>query len=344
MSKELKWGALIAIIAASIYAVFGQLLIVNNTVISVVNSFTADVNAVLPNSYVVGIVVILLILINVGILITNLLVNKPNKWLAPLTAGLLLLTGIVYFYTPTIFVAATNLENVDVTSIFTASKPSTLFGLVEDAADVVFAGGASTINGLVSIILSIVFIREVFKTSVITVKDIAEMASLVGLALVLDLAIFKLKVVPNGGSISLVMVPLFIIALRKGPLKGVIACGIVFGFISCLIDGYGIVTYPFDYLLGFGSIALAGFFRKFIFREDGKITVSSCLFLLLAVFVGVFGRFVASTISGIILYGTDLVGSMIYQLTYLAPSSIIVLIALFLLYKPLIVINSRFKA
>ena len=50
----------------------------------------------------------------------------------------------------------------------------------------------------------------------------------------------------------------------------------------------------------------------------------------------------ASTISGIVFYGLDFFGSLVYQLTYLGPSMLICLVALILLYKPLLIINSLF--
>lgn len=316
MSKEFKWGSLIAMVALSIWVIFGQILIVDSGEVSLFSMFSD------PNSFTAVIVIALLVL-NLMVVILNVSLSNEVKWLPLTSTGILLLTSVIYFYLPEIYIAINQIDD-DVVSVF--------------------HGSSILINGFSSFLLMIIYIRESFKKFNMTVKDIAEMASLVGLSLVLDLAIFKLKVVPNGGSISLVMLPLFILSLRKGPLKGFIACGIVFGFINCIIDGYGIVTYPLDYLLGFGSIALAGFFKPLVFNVEGKMTVSSSLFLVLAVFIGCFGRLVFSTISGMVIYETAFVDSVWYQLSYIGPSSAIVLVALFLLYKPLIAINKRFEA
>ena len=67
-----------------------------------------------------------------------------------------------------------------------------------------------------------------------SVRDIAEIAILVALALGLDK--LKISVGATGGSVNFAMFPLFVIALRHGPFKGFIAGGIVYGLISCLLD------------------------------------------------------------------------------------------------------------
>lgn len=203
----------------------------------------------------------------------------------------------------------------------------------------------SFLLGVASIALGLYYLSKVFQNNVFTVKDIVEIATLVGLAMILDLSIFKIRIGANGGSISLAMIPLFIIALRKGPIKGFIACGIVYGLINALIDNYGLVYYPLDYLLAFGSIALAGLFSKIIFPKDKENpTVKGCLFLSLAVILCCVLRTLFHTISGVVLWETPFVDSLIYQLLYMGPDTAIVLLALLLLYKPLIIINKKYPA
>ena len=97
-----------------------------------------------------------------------------------------------------------------------------------------------------------------------SIKDIVEIGILISLSLVFDQSFLKIRIGQNGGSISLVMLPLCILSLRKGFVKGFIGCGVIFGLISCFLDGYGFFTFPLDYLLGFGSIAVIGIFNKFI--------------------------------------------------------------------------------
>ena len=95
------------------------------------------------------------------------------------------------------------------------------------------------------------------------VHDIVEIAMFVAIALVLD-NFLKIPLGASGGSINLAVLPLVLLALRHGWFKGFVAGGIIFGFISCLIDGYGLVTYPLEYFVTFGSIAIVGAFSKLI--------------------------------------------------------------------------------
>ena len=81
-----------------------------------------------------------------------------------------------------------------------------------------------------------------------------------------------IRIGATGGSINLAMLPLLIISLRHGPFKGFIGGGIIFGFITCLIDGYGLITYPLEYFLAFGIVGILGFFSHFIHKsmEENK--------------------------------------------------------------------------
>lgn len=201
------------------------------------------------------------------------------------------------------------------------------------------------IMGVITIGFSIYFVSFIFDKTRFSVRDMIEIAMLIGLAIILDLSFLKFKIVPNGGSVSFVMVPLIIIALRHGFVKGFISTGIIFGLTTCLLDGYGFFTFPFDYLLGFGSMAFAGLFKKYILQKDkSKFTFIGVLTLLLSFVVAVVGRTLSSTISGMLFYGLGFLDSLIYQLTYLGPSALICLVALALLYKPLLIINRLYPA
>lgn len=181
------------------------------------------------------------------------------------------------------------------------------------------------------------------QTFVFSVKDIVEIAIFVALAFIFDLPFLKVTIGQNGGSISISMLPLFIIALRKGWFKGFIAAGIAYGLLTCLFDGYGIITYPFDYLLGFGSISVAAFFRKFIFNDEYKVTGKGILFIVISVVVVCVLRTGAATLSGMILYKLNFVSSLIYNLTYLLPSFGIVLALLLILYRQLLVVEKNHR-
>ncbi|MCD8204330.1 MAG: energy-coupled thiamine transporter ThiT [Coprobacillus sp.] len=205
-------------------------------------------------------------------------------------------------------------------------------------------GAYSFVVALICIVLTCYYSQFIFINNQFTISDIVEIAMLVALSIILDLPVFKIKISANGGSISLAMLPIFIIALRKGFIRGFISGGIIYGLLDCMIDGYGIVTYPLDYLLGFGLLAIIGLFRKWIFNKDKKVTALGIIFLIVGILVGCACRTMASTLSGIFLYGLNFIDSLIYQLIYIGPSAGIVLVAMLVLYKPLLNINARYPS
>ncbi|MDR1697324.1 MAG: energy-coupled thiamine transporter ThiT [Erysipelotrichaceae bacterium] len=175
-----------------------------------------------------------------------------------------------------------------------------------------------------------------------TIKDISELAILVALAVILDFV--KIRLLPNGGSISLEMLPLFLIALRHSFIKTFIACGLIYGFISSSISGYGLAYYPFDYLLAFGAIAVLSLFRHLVSRNNrGTYRLSSMCWLALGVILAVLLRFIAATISGMIYWETGFIDSMLYNTPSLASGALCVVVLL-VAFPLLIKINRRFKS
>ena len=137
------------------------------------------------------------------------------------------------------------------------------------------------------------------------VRDIVEIAMLVALAVVLDLDGLKFTVFASGGSIGLTMVPLFILAFRHGVVKGFFGIGIVYALITCILDGHSWAYFPFDYVLAYGSICLAGFFKPFIFKEEmttKKDYALSITFFVIAIVLGCITRLIGTTLSSLIIY------------------------------------------
>lgn len=174
----------------------------------------------------------------------------------------------------------------------------------------------------------------------ITVREMCESAMLIALAIVLDLPFCKIQIGTGGGSISLTMFPLFVLALRLGPIKGFIASGIIYGLITCLTDGWGFATFPFDYLLGYGSVAIIGFFRKKILENPNLI--NGIIILTLSVILSLIFRIFASCLSSIILYDFNFVEAIIYNIAYIVPSGVLTLDLILVLYKPMLLVNKRF--
>ena len=199
----------------------------------------------------------------------------------------------------------------------------------------------SVIPAIFNFILSLLVLSFASEDIKFSTKDIAEMGVLIAAALVLNF--IRLFPAPTGGSVNLQMLPLFILAIRKGPIKAFIGCGVVFGLISCLTDGYGLATYPFDYLLGIGSTAILGQFSKQILREETETyNLKGEIFIFIGVTLATALRFVAGTISSMVLYDYDFVPAVLYNVGYVFISAGISLAIIMALYGPLLKINRRF--
>lgn len=174
-----------------------------------------------------------------------------------------------------------------------------------------------------------------------TVREIVEEGVLISLAFVLNF--IKIPVGPTGGSINFQMLPLMIIALRHGPQHGFIAGGIIYGLLTCLTDGYGFACYPFDYLIGFGSVAVMGFFRKFIFsKEQNTYNFKGIIFILIAGLLSTVVRYIGSNVSSIVVYGYTLKAALEYNAFYIPLSGLVATLAFIAIYGPLIKINKRY--
>ena len=182
------------------------------------------------------------------------------------------------------------------------------------------------------------------KTFGFSVHDMVEIAMLSALAIILD-QFLKIRIGATGGSINLSCLPLFIIALRHGPFKGFIGGGIIFGFITCLIDGYGLITYPLEYFLSFGIIGILGLFSHFIHNsmlvnDKRKIILSYALIFMCSVII-LTVRLFGATLDSMLLYEYEFVPALVYNISYIGPSSLIVTIC-FAALLPVIVRINRF--
>ena len=199
----------------------------------------------------------------------------------------------------------------------------------------------SVIPTIFYFILSLLVLSFASEDIKFSTKDIAEMGVLIAAALVLNF--IRLFPAPTGGSVNLQMLPLFILAIRKGPIKAFIGCGVVYGLISCLTDGYGLATYPFDYLLGMGSTAILGQFSKLILRDDVETyNFKGELFIFIGVTLATTLRFVAGTISSMVLYDYAFAPAALYNVGYVFISGGVSLVIVMALYGPILMINRRF--
>ena len=121
-------------------------------------------------------------------------------------------------------------------------------------------------------------------------RMLAEAGIMIALALVLGM--LKPYEFPNGGSISLEMLPLFLFCVRWGFGRGLLACT-AFGILQVFVQGavaYGWVSIILDYIVAFMPLCLCGLGKG----KPGGLFWGSAL--------GAFGRFLIHFISGITIY------------------------------------------
>jgi thiamine transporter ThiT len=206
-------------------------------------------------------------------------------------------------------------------------------------------GVGSILAAVIAFVAGLLSFSAAFEEEKTSVRDMTEIAILSASAIIIDVIFHYFPHIEGQfGSISLATLPLFFIALRHGPTKGFLASGIVFGLITCFTDGYGFFLYPLDYLVGFGSCAVLGFFQPFILNEKVKTyNVKGEIFIFVGVLLAAIVRFVGSTASSIINYGLDLGTALIGNSIYIPISAGLSAIVLMAIYGPLINLNKYFK-
>jgi thiamine transporter len=167
-----------------------------------------------------------------------------------------------------------------------------------------------------------------------SVSIIAELG--IALALAAVLGQLRLFTAPQGGSVSLEMLPLIFVAVRRGMVPAVI-CGAVFGLLQLRLPGaywYHWKQVILDYPLAFAAVGLAGL-----------IAVRGVRSLVAAICIGSLARFVFHFLSGIIFFSSYAPASWLkhwwgsptysvtYNLLYLVPEAAITGIALWPLLK-----------
>ena len=178
------------------------------------------------------------------------------------------------------------------------------------------------------------------RKSFLSVKEMVEIALLVSLAIVLDLDGLKISLGSNGGSIGFTMLPLFILGYRHGFLKSLVGVGLIYGLTTNLLDGWGIIYYPFDYFVAYGiSIAVSSLFSKFIFNNN-KMIIKYGWLTLSVVSAGLI-RIIGHTLSSMIFYEYTLGAALSYNIAYVLPSIVICLIVLYMALPTLIILNKN---
>jgi thiamine transporter len=188
---------------------------------------------------------------------------------------------------------------------------------------------------------------------------LVEVALAVALAVVLNFIQIRLPFNIAGGSVNLCMLPIAVVALRRGPLAGAIA-GALFGGIDLLLEPFilfplqVILDYPAPYLLfGLGVGLFSKLYRTTAERDgqriSGRFVLSGTAVIVAALLVGAIARLSSHVISGVLFfaeYAADFfveypnllqagpldaglnvwIYSLIYNLLYIIPSTIAALI------------------
>lgn len=151
------------------------------------------------------------------------------------------------------------------------------------------------------------------------IKPIIETSIMIALAVVLELlSTFLQSVIPflnaawlQGGTVTLAMLPIALIAYRHGLEYGLIS-GLCFGILNFLIGGAVIYHWGsviFDYILAFTAWGLVGIFKK---KNESK------LFFILGILIAGVVRYACHTISGVLFF-SEFAGDLaiwIYSLVY----------------------------
>lgn len=170
-----------------------------------------------------------------------------------------------------------------------------------------------------------------------------EIAIFAALGFVLDFIAFRM---PQGGSVSLVMIPIVLMAFRRGVAAGVVTgllvglLQIVTGFISVapLSFGFVVMQVILDYLLAYGVVGLAGMMRgRYLEAVQANKTGKIIVMVALGVLIGSFLRYVIHVITGILFFGMFAEGnvfvySAVYNATYMIPVAIVAAIVCSLLF------------
>ena len=140
-----------------------------------------------------------------------------------------------------------------------------------------------------------------------------------------------------GGSLSFVMIPLIIYAIRWGAIQG-LCVGLAFGTLKYFFSNGWALTWEsmiLDYAVAYMLLGIGGLLR-------GKSQSA-----WLAALIGCFGRFVVHFVSGVTIYAeyvspifgwngsSSAVYSILYNGSYMLPNTVLTVLAVFLLQKPL---------
>jgi len=155
----------------------------------------------------------------------------------------------------------------------------------------------------------------------------------VAVALAVALSFWKVLTMPQGGSVSLDMIPLLLLAARRGTPVGLLG-GLLFGLIKLLLGAY--IVHPIqailDYPLAFTVLGFAGLWVRYGTTYNDYLRNGFSLAFALML------RFVSHFISGMVFFGEYApegtpvwLYSLTYNATYYIPEMIVALVVVLIL-------------
>lgn len=172
--------------------------------------------------------------------------------------------------------------------------------------------------------------------SSVTLRALCEGAVFVALAQVLGY--IKLFELPQGGSVGIGMLPIFIFCARWGFGPGMIA-SFAYSLLQLLLDGayaWGWESILGDYILAFTVLGVAGLFHKNRYGFFIGSAVGSLARFLVHYVVGavVWGEYMPDTFFGMTMT-TPWFYSLLYNGSYMVLDMVMCLLIGWLLWKPL---------
>ena len=158
---------------------------------------------------------------------------------------------------------------------------------------------------------------------------LVEIAIFAALAFVLDFIAFKM---PQGGSVSLVMIPLVLMTFRRGIAAG-ITTGLLVGLLQILAGpsvaplsfGFVIMQVILDYLAAYAVVGFAGIMRGMYYQGlKAHKTGTMITAIVIGTLIGSGLRYIVHVITGYLFFGmyaegNPLIYSIVYNATYMIP-------------------------
>ncbi len=179
-------------------------------------------------------------------------------------------------------------------------------------------------------------------TQRLSTQRIAFIGIILALAAAMEVVFMFLPSLPQGGRISLSLIPIFVLAYKEGPWVGMLG-GALFGVINLMLSGfqlYGVWQSLFlDYVFAFGLAGAAGF----IFAANKQ----NVFVFMGGILAGSFLRFLMHYLSGVLLFGAfapegtpAALYSLLYNGSYMVPSALLMVLVGALFFDRLKALNS----